>query len=138
MSEIATHSRRAALGAVAGMTSFVLPLAATATTLVLTDPAFAAIDRHRSALDAFREAIRRSNSVAAELQGREVSQADEDATDAAMEAEEDALFAALSAPTTIAGFRAILQYFERMKGDAFPNEAREVAELLLRSPFLAA
>jgi hypothetical protein len=119
--------RRAALGALASVTTLAVPVAVSAS--AIPDPIFSAIERHRGALTAFIAAIRRSD--------RTKVQADEDAVDSASTAEEDALLDALATPTTIEGLRAMLQYLATMKGGAVPEDAREVASLLLQSPILA-
>jgi hypothetical protein len=72
------------------------------------------------------------------MEGRDVTQADEDALDSAAVAEEDALLGALATPTTIEGLRAMLKYLATIEGGAVPEDAREVASLLLQSPIFAA
>ncbi len=102
------------------------------------DPAFAAIARHRSALTYFVAQIPRADFVVAKEQGREVEQSDLDACDAAMKAEEDALAKALASATTVAGLREMLKYLAGLEGGAVPEDPREAASLMLKSPVLAA
>lgn len=72
--------RRAALGALASAPALALPAVATA---IPVDPIFTAIERDRIAYVAFVASVNKTDEVSAAREGREVTQADEDAYKAA-------------------------------------------------------
>jgi hypothetical protein len=126
--------RRAALGALASLTALAIPAAAM---VAPADPIFAAIEKHRVALAAFVATLNPVDEVLAELEGREVTQAAEDAYDVASEAQDVALDEFVqTAPHTIAGMRAMLEYVVSEAEDVEfrPEDSLEIMWTLLRSP----
>ena len=83
-----TIDRPAALGALASVPAWAVPVVAMATPV---DPIFTAIERDRIAYVAFVASVNRTNKGKAAQEGREVTQADEDAYEAASGVEEDAV-----------------------------------------------
>ena len=79
MSESAKPSRRLFLAA--GPASAVFAALGAAAAIPALDPVFAAIERHKAAWDAYGLICYRTDGVLAKRQGREVTQADEDAVD---------------------------------------------------------
>ena len=101
------------------------------------DPIFAAIERHRTAREALGIAAIAADEVAAELEGRTVSQAELDAVDAANDAFADAIADLIATtPATLAGIQALLT--EVSGSDGVDFDAREIAASLLLSPPLCA
>jgi len=103
------------------------------------DPIFAAIARHRAADAALGAASMRADDIAAKEEGREVTDADRAAHEAAL-AEDDAALEALLAtdPTTLGGLRALVAHFVKTEGDlASDDPSYRCLETLLRSPLLA-
>src|SRR5580693_317289 len=103
-------NRRAVLGAVlaaSAAAAAALPAVAIAGVACSPHPdaeLFAAIERHRAAFAAFVDTCGPTDTVLAAQQGREVTQADEDACDDALAAEKDALSELkATAPLTLAG-----------------------------------
>jgi hypothetical protein len=102
-------TRRSAINTMAGAAGLsAIPVAASA---MVPDPIFAAIERHKLAAGAFEAACLRTDDVAAEEEGRQVTQEDEDAYELATEADKIAMMALLSTvPTTRAGARVAIEY----------------------------
>ncbi len=133
-------NRRAALGALAGLPALALVTAPAAALAKGFDPIHAAIERHKQALAAFTEAIKRTDSVAARNEGREVTEAEEAAEEATSAAEQDALDALLDTePTTPKGLRALVSYVLRIERDLLSEDtpAYRCLEAVLNSPLLA-
>lgn len=123
-------SRRATLLLAGVSAAAVFPAAAIAASLEI-DPVFAAIKRHNAAWRLWSDAISRSDRAEARAEGREVTDADVEAFDAATDAERDAFreFIKLSSPVTVPGFLA----FE----DEWPPGSIETfLTTLLASPLL--
>ena len=78
--------RRAALGALVSVPALALPGAAMTTAV---DPILTAITRDRIAYVAFGASVNRTDEVKAAQEGREVTQASEDAYEAAIDVDED-------------------------------------------------
>jgi hypothetical protein len=78
--------RRAALGALASVPAWAVPVVALATPV---DPIFTAVAIDRIAYVAFIASVNRADKGKAALEGRGVTQADEDAYEAASRVEED-------------------------------------------------
>lgn len=109
MSDTKNPSRRAILSAAPaaaiGLTA--IPILA----LASVDPVFALIERHRKTHEVFGDACHLTDEVAAELEGRVVTDADQDFYNLAGEADEDAFEALLDCvPQTTAGVSAELEY----------------------------
>ena len=127
-------SRRAALSLFAAAPAVAILGGAAIASSAGPDPVFSAIERHKEAHRAFEEAIRRTDEVAAEQQGREITQAERDADAAASAAESEALDALLELPpVTAAGMRAVLEHVSSLD-DGYYLDA--LAPTLLRSPLL--
>jgi hypothetical protein len=132
------RSRRAAIGLFAGSAAFaVTPLGAIAGGLEV-DPIFAAIKRHNAAWKAFGDTCPRIDEVIARNEGREVTDADEAAYEAANQYEEDAFEALITLPpVTLPGFRAAVHYFIEFETDCIPGATDKFLAALLASPVLA-
>jgi hypothetical protein len=137
-------TRRAALGAIitAGAVGATLALPAVAAASIAPShpdaELFGAIERHRAAFAAFVDTCGPTDTVLAAQQGREVTQADEDAYDDAHAAEEGALSELkATAPLTLAGMRAAIQYFVGFDEGCVPEDSGEYMATLLRSPIFA-
>jgi hypothetical protein len=137
-------NRRAVLGAVlaaSAAAAAALPAVAIAGVACSPHPEaelFAAIERHRAAFAAFVDTCGPTDTVLAAQQGREVTQADEDACDDALAAEKDALSELkATAPLTLAGMRAAIQYFVGFDEGCVPEDSGEYMATLLRSPIFA-
>jgi hypothetical protein len=78
--------RRAALGALVSVPGLALPAAAMTTPV---DPILTAIARDRIAYVAFGASVNRTDEVKAAQEGHDVTQASEDAYEAAIRVEED-------------------------------------------------
>ena len=101
------------------------------------DPIFAAIERHKAAWSAFLPTCDLTDEVLAKQQGREVSEADEAAHEAADDAESEALDALVeTAPTTKAGARAAIEWLIEYNRGCEPRDIGRFAMTLLRSPVL--
>jgi hypothetical protein len=98
------------------------------------DPIFAAIEHHRAAEAAFVATLNPADDVFAKEHGREVTQADLDARDAAQSAGDDVLDELLATvPVSAAGARAALGYLiDYDDGD----HLAAFAPALLKSPLL--
>ena len=137
MSETAKPSRRLFLAAGPAAAVFgALDIAATAPVrpdLTLDhEPILAAIARHQAAEVAFTDTLRPVDRVAARLEGREVTQADTQAFEAAHAAEEEAIEALLeTVPLTWLGVRCALAYLVEMQ-DGY--HLRDFIPTLLESP----
>lgn len=130
-SDTTTPSRR--LFIAAGPASAVFAALGVAAAIPVLDPVFAAIERHKSAWDAFDAACSLTDNALARQQGREVTKADEAAFERANVAEQEALDGLMStSPTTLAGMRAALEY---AKPD--DDSCIRVVATLLASPLLA-
>ncbi len=132
-------SRRAiaaglALAPVAG-----LPASAGAVLTTLDpDPIIAAIERHRNGWKTFEEVCQITDEIMAKSQGREVTQEDKNAYEAANRAEEIDLANLLATkPTTKAGARAAIEHLLAYERGCPPRAAGEFAATLLRSPVLS-
>lgn len=105
---------------------------------VTNSTAIAPVERHRSALAALAIASIAADEVAAELEGRAISPADEAAADATNAEYEAAVDGLVEPPSTIAGLRALLEYIAMLDdGTAVDLDVRDIAASLLRSPALA-
>jgi hypothetical protein len=135
---ILPQSRRAALGLFAGASAFaVTPLGAIASGLEV-DPIFAAIKRHIEAWRVFGDTCQRIDEVIARMEGREVTEADEEAYAGANTAEEDAFEALITLPpVTVAGFRAAVHYFIEFETECIPGATDKFLTALLASPVLS-
>ncbi len=102
------------------------------------DPVFAAIERHRAAVAAFRAAINQADEVLAKQEDREVTQGDEGAEVATGEAEDEARADLLEAPTTVAGVGALLRYLLEVDEGCNPADVNELVAALLNAPIFAA
>ena len=139
-------SRRDALGALASLPALALaavPAAAFALTAAvdIADPIHAAIERHKQALAAFTEAIKRTDGVAARNEGREVTETEEAAEEATSATEQEAVGALLDTqPTTTKGLRALVSYVLEIERDLLSEDtpAYRCLEAILNSPLLAA
>jgi hypothetical protein len=132
MSETAKPSRRLFLAA--GPAAAVFGALALSAGIPSVDPIFAAIERHKMALDAFCATLNPVDEIWAEQHGREITRADEDAYEAARAVEEGALDGLFSTPpTTLPGMRAVLEHV--MRSDECCDG--RIAETLLKSPLLA-
>jgi len=101
------------------------------------DPIFAAIERHKTAWRAFSDACGLTDEVLAEEEGREVTEADEAAHNAAEEAERDAFYEAIGmAPVTVAGMRALLEYAIELEDGGGEVLWIDLGATLLKSPVL--
>jgi hypothetical protein len=125
-----------AIGATIGS---VIPLPAVASAVSLeVDPIFAAIRRHNEAWRAFGATCRRTDSVVARNEGREVTEADEAAWTTANEAEEEAFEALLTLPpVTMPGLRAAMHYFIEFETECIPRATDKFLTALLASPLLS-
>jgi hypothetical protein len=105
-----------------------------------SDPIFAAIERHRLAYSGFVASIGPIDEAKAEMEGREVTQADRDAYTVANAAEVDALSELIATvPMTISGMRAMLEYLVRFDGEMGDNDcAGKIGSTLLHSPIFVA
>jgi hypothetical protein len=132
------QSRRAALGLFASASAFaVTPVAGLAAGLEV-DPVFAAIRRHHAAWRAFDASIPGIDNAIARREGRVVTAADEATFTAANKAEEDAFEAFITLPpTTVAGIRAALHYFNELDTDGLRGASDRFLTALLASPVLA-
>ena len=127
-------SRRAFLASAPAAALFVGPLA-----IAGVDPIFAAIERHKEAFRIFADACTLIDKVAARNDGRQITEADESAYDAASLAEEkalDGLFEKL--PTTREGLRAAIEWLAEYDRGGIPETSGEFLAALLKSPLLAA
>jgi len=114
------------------------PVALAVGTAAAVDPIFAAIDRHKTAWRAFSDACGLTDEVLAEEEGREVTEADEAAHEAAEEAERDAFYEAIGmAPVTAAGMRALLEYAIELEDGGGEVLWGDLGATLLKSPLLA-
>lgn len=131
-------SRRAALGLLGGASALaVTPLGAIAAGLEV-DPIFAAIRCHIQAWRAFGDTCPRIDECIARNEGREVTEADEAAYEAANQYEEDAFEALITLPpVTLPGFRAAVHYFIEFETDCIPGATDKFLTALLASPVLA-
>jgi hypothetical protein len=135
MSQHKFKTRRAALGALASLTALAIPAAAM---VAPADPIFAAIEKHRLALAAFAAASNLTDDVKAEQEGREVTEADWTADDAALKAEGVALEElATTVPLTSAGARAMLEYCASSDAVDFTEYSAKIMRTLRRSPVFA-
>jgi hypothetical protein len=131
-------SSRAALGLFASASALaVMPAVASAASLEV-DPIFAAIKRHHEAWRAFGATCRRTDSVVARNEGREVTEEDEAAWTTANEAEEEAFEALLTRPpVTMPGLRAAMHYFIEFETECIPGATDKFLTALLASPLLS-
>ena len=122
----------------AALVSLFRDLGAAAVIAAPVDPVFAAIAQHTVARDALIEAIPRADKVAAKLEGREVTKADEDAVEA-LNLDEEAAFLELFVivPTTLEGRRALLQQLAQRDEDGISEPIGEIAAKMLRLPMFA-
>jgi hypothetical protein len=140
MSESAKPSRRLFLAAGPAAAVFgALGVAAAAPAMAdLTldqEPILAAIERHQAAERAFTATLNPVDKVYARLHGREVTQADNQAFEAANVAEEEAIEALLeTVPLTWLGVRCALAYLAEMQ-DGY--HLRDFIPTLLESPLFA-
>ena len=99
------------------------------------EPILAAIERHRAAERAFTATLNPVDKVYARLHGREVTQADTQAFEAAHAAEEEAIEALLeTVPLTWLGVRCARAYLSEMQ-DGY--HLRDFIPTLLELPLLA-
>ena len=102
-------TRRAVMAGLAAAPVAGLPAIAGA--VAGNDPIFAAIERHKAAWSAFLPTCDLTDEVRAKKEGREVTQTDRAAHEAAGDAEIEALEALVeTAPTTKAGARATIEW----------------------------
>jgi hypothetical protein len=102
------------------------------------DPIFAAIERHKEAWRAFDTACSRTDNVVAEEEGREVTEADEAAWSASNAFEEEVFEALVTLPPeTVAGMRAVIEYFVDFELDIIQGGPAKFLSALLQSPLLA-
>jgi hypothetical protein len=126
-------SRRAALASIASMGALIVPTVALAAPV---DPIFAAIEQHKAAQDAFSNSLDAQDSVYARNHGREVTQADVDASEAALDFEGRMREAMFQTPiATMAGLRAMLEYAAKVE-DVSEDELGDFLANLLTSPVL--
>ena len=113
-------------------------IAAAAITSTDDDPIFAAIERHKQLFRIFCDLSNRTDEVAAEEEGREVTEADEAALDAASEAEMGAADELVATPpVTVAGMRAAIEHLVRYDAGCEPVALGRFLATLLESPVLA-
>lgn len=99
------------------------------------DPIFSLIERHRTAFNTFVNIIPIADEVAAEREGREVTEKIAVAFDAAGDAEIVACNALVGTPpTTLAGMRAAIQWFVEYDKGCVPEVSGRFVETLARSP----
>jgi hypothetical protein len=98
----------------------------------VVDPVFAAIERHRMATAALRLAGSRTADVVTP------TKEDADAEREASDAEQEALVELFSAPTTLAGVKAMLEYVAQIDPGESPADLNEFLGHLLGSPIFAA
>ncbi|MFO1125122.1 MAG: hypothetical protein U1E25_07460 [Methylocystis sp.] len=102
------------------------------------DPIFAAIERHKAAWLAFLPTCDLTDIVLAKQQGRDITEFDEAAFDAANDAETEALEALIETePTTKAGARAAIKWLLEYNRGCEPRDIGRFAMTILRSPALA-
>ena len=103
------------------------------------DPVFAAIERHKVAWARLDVACRLTDTVAAEQEGRTISDADEAENSAANDDETAAFFAVISTvPQSKAGARALIEYVGRLDDLTAVDEALPTfLATLLRSTLIA-
>jgi len=130
-------TRRAALRALFGASALAIPTIG-AISDALSDPIFAAIERHRAACIA-RDATRFTMDDLINASEREVSDAEWDAYERAHE-DEDAAFDELltRVPTTAAGMRAALAHFISFDDGRFSEKMRRFLATLAKSPLFSA
>jgi hypothetical protein len=131
-------SRRAALGLFASASVLAVTPAVAQVASLEVDPIFAAIKRHHEAWRAFGATCRRTDSVVARNEGREVTEADEAAWTAANDAEEEVFEALITlSPVTIPGLRAAVHYFIEFETECIPGATDKFLSALLASPLLS-
>jgi hypothetical protein len=102
------------------------------------DPIFAAIERHKELFAIFTGTCDRADEVKAKREGREVTEADEAALEAACDAEMDAAAELVAIPpTTVAGMRAAIEYIVEYDKGCVPHSCAQFLATLLESPLLA-
>jgi hypothetical protein len=105
--------------------------------LFLAAGSAAAIERHKAAWRARDAACPRSDEVVARNEGREVTEADEAAYDAANDFEVEVFEALVTLPpVTVAGARAVIEYLIDFEMDIIPEATPKFLSALLRSPLL--
>ncbi len=128
-------TRRAALGVLASAPAIpkIGDIAA------LPDRIFAAIERHSDGWIAVGSMSPTIDDVAAMQEGREINQADWEASEHASSTEEQALDILLNkTPTTAAGVRAAIQYLFGYDHGRPPDNTTQFLLTLLKCPFLTA
>ena len=133
-------SRRSALGlfvaAPAAMLAFAKGSPIAASDLASLDPIFAVIEAHKETYRIFGDCSHQTDEVAAEEEGRSVTEADELACNEASAYERGALALVVDTiPTTIAGIRAAIEHIGGLEDHEF---MADFAKTLLMSPVLAA
>jgi hypothetical protein len=105
----------------------------------LPDPIFAAIERHKPAWATVGALSPTVDDVAAMREGREITQADREASERASVMEEHALNALLNTtPTTAAGMRTAIQYLVGYDDGRLPDNIGRFMVTLLKSPLFTA
>jgi hypothetical protein len=133
-----THASRR-LFLAAGPASAVFAALGVAAAIPALDPVFAAIERHRAAWDAYGVTCYRTDDVLAKQQGREVTQADEDAVEEAGEFERQAIADLIETPPqTTAGMRAAIAHLIAIEYGSVPEMGGRFLPALLQSPLFAA
>jgi len=102
------------------------------------DPIFAAIERHKKAWRVFSDCCDLTDNVAAENEGRIVTEADEAAYEAANDAEYEARDVLFQTPAeTVAGVRAFIEHYIEYDAGCMDEVTAAFLESLLESPVLA-
>jgi hypothetical protein len=129
-----TNSRRAFLA-----TAPAAALLAAYGAVPIVDPIFAAIEQHARDWARYVDLSIRNDCVAAEQDGRTITQEDEAAFKAAgLTADESLAALKVTAPTTLAGMRAAIEHFVEFDKGCIPEDSGYFLATLLRSPLLAA
>jgi hypothetical protein len=130
-------TRRTALGVLAGASALAIPTMSLLAAAALSDPIFAAIERHSAAWRVVERLSPTIDVVAAMREGREITQADCEASERGSAMEEQALNLLLNtAPTTAAGMRAAIQYLFCYDDGRLPDNIGQFLVTVLKSPLL--
>ena len=130
-------TRRAALRTFVGASGFAIRTICSIGS-ALGVPIFPVIERHLVTWRAVEALVPTIDAVAAERQGREVTQADRDAFERARTLEDRTLEDLLATPpTTFAGMRAAIEYLSGFEDGYLSESARPFLTTLLKSPLFA-
>jgi hypothetical protein len=130
-------TRRAAFRTLAGASALAIPTIS-AIADALSDPIFAAIERHKVAYTAREATSFAIDDLMYNPEGRGVSDADWDACDRARAAEDAAFDELLSrAPTTTAGMRAGLVHLISLDDGRLSEKMSRFLATLVKSPLFA-